>query len=227
MPEETDPTLDQEGLPGWRTPPEGRDPLPPGTLLHDLEGPSIPTSPDRPTTSTPRRPPGSAGGEPSPPRPPTSSRTSTDAELAGALAGIFASLVMVAGMGVNRLARRRDDLWLATSQEQQALGSSLANIASRRMPEEVTDGDGGDLITVAGVAAGYAVRNAMGVTASQFEALQRGEAPQTAPAPPKEPEEPPTAPPHRADPPATQAPSASPQTAPPTPPPPDVISPDI
>lgn len=153
-----------------------------------------PTSPgDAPQTTPPGASPGPSQGQPGPQsRPRTSSRTSTElpGEATEALAGVFTGLAELAGLGLNRATRRRDDRWLLTDDEATGLGDALSRIAARRIPEELIEEENGDLFTVGAITVGYGMRNLMGVTASDVERAKlsrdvidpRREAPGPAPA---------------------------------------------
>jgi hypothetical protein len=202
-------------------------------ILSDLD-PS--GTPDQPTTSTQNPPP---PDEPTrPPKTPPSSPTSIDPEVDEALAGLGAGAFHVLGVMVNKAAQRRNHsntrLWLATEDEANAFGDALGRIAARRVPEELADGDGADLLVMGSVALGYGIRNGMGV--ADNDPRLTGEAP---PAPAHSSESPAPAPPpperrtmvqpvQQGPMDIVQTPPASSYGAEPaSPPPPDVIDPGI
>jgi hypothetical protein len=141
-------------------------------------------------------------------------------------------IVKLAGIALNGVLRRKqgDGLWLTTPLEEETMGSAVANIAARRVPEELVDGDGGDVLALGVTAVGYGMRNAMGVTAEMLAAHERGETP-PAPAPEAPgPAGPPVMAPKRAEGPPAAPPSAARtllDAVTPTAAPPSVITPDI
>lgn len=83
-------------------------------------------------------------------------------------------LVMALGVVVNRGYYRRTGeasrRWLFTEEEATALAGALGRISARRLPEQLVDGEGGDLFVIVGVTGGYLVRNALGITEAQMTA---------------------------------------------------------
>lgn len=163
-------------LPGF-LPPAG---LPP-QAEHDPASPSPSTpNPTRPTSST--IPPSHPGPtEPAGPTPSGSLRTSIDTEVDHAIADLVGALFAMAGVGLNRLARRRTrrptNQWLVSSEEADAFGTTLGNVASRRIPEELTEGDTGDAVSSALILVAYGARNLVGIPAEHIADVGPGMSP--------------------------------------------------
>lgn len=177
---------------------------------------SSPSSEAPPTPSpTPTSPPPPPSGPASTTSPSSTASTSErpDPGAVGISAGVGAvggevvdamalPLVQALGVLVNRTYTRRtgdySPRWLFTADESEALAGALGRITARRLPEQLVEGEGGDVFLIIGVTGGYLVRNAIGITEAQMAAAaaSRDEGPGPAPASP-----PPPAPP-RADAPA-------------------------
>lgn len=188
------PSEDLEAVPGFA--PADQD-----LALEDLEIPSLSTASNRP--SPPQSP-----SEHSPPETTssTSSRASTarsDAavEIDRTIVELFAGLAHLAGILANKIVRARTHtdtrLWLMTDEEAQGLGEPLGRMSARRVPDQLVDGDGGDLLEAGAVALGYAMHNAVGISGADLEARRRGDVidvPSAPVAPPPAPAPPPPAP---------------------------------
>jgi len=191
----------------------------------EAPAPSTPTNPVPPMPSSPPTPPTYQPATSSTEErrsPPSSSDDDEafelDADLVAGLEQTGVGLAHLAGIGVNKLARRPqgDHRWFMTEDEAGTIGGALARIAARRIPDELTEGDGEELVTIAGTLVGYGMRNAMGITGEQLAAAQ----PQ-APAPPTVPVQipPPGTPPG----PVFQGPDGRLYLAPPPPPAPGPV----
>lgn len=194
-------------------------------------GSQAPT-PSSPSTGPPPTP--SQTREPSPPPPSApgtstnpSSRTSTSepsfvdsvAHTGGEVTDALAfPAVRALGILANRTYVRRtldySDRWLFTEEESGALAGALGRIAARRLPEQLVEGEGGDLLVIVGVTGGYLVRNALGISEAQVQAATREEGAAPGPARPATSAPAPGDPVERAGEPAA-APAQGPRTAPP------------
>jgi hypothetical protein len=187
-----------------------------------IPSPDLDESPEDPTTEPPmssptstlRLPPDPGSGAASPTGP--SSRGSSDRDPVRAISDEAAQIVedgagdmagaafQTIGIILNRRenmrraarGRPQTDLWLPTEDEVLGLGEALGRIGERHIPDEVKQGDGADMIQIAGVALTYLARNALGVSASEFDAAAAGAPrPQGPPQVPTTPQGPPQAPP--------------------------------
>lgn len=210
-------------LPGFR---------PSTTPEEDLHPDETTQSPGPDTTS------GQPTEDPSPPagaqRPASerSSPVSISAELHDELENLTGGVFELAGVAINRLVKIRSRsntrLWLVTEEEAEDFGTAAARILERRVPEELAEGDGADVLIMGSVLLGYGMRNFSGQPAAipagteDLRDISRAE-----PAPT-------TAPPPRQPPPPQQPATVGTAGTPPvvgveaaTPPPPDAISPDL
>jgi hypothetical protein len=193
-----------------------------------MEGPDL-------TTMSAPPPPSHRADVPAAKSPGTSSPVSID--VADELENLGGTLFEGFGVVMNKTMNKRNHtprstLWLVSQEEAEAFGAAAARVAERHLPEELTDGDGGDALVMASVVFGYAMHNAMGITWDDLQnGTQLGPQPD-APAPGPVPT---TAPPPRAVPQPQPAPQPQPtivhaggiETEEATPAPPDVISPLI
>jgi hypothetical protein len=73
--------------------------------------------------------------------------------------------VLALGIGANRLYRARTGeqtaRWMLTEDEAQEIGGALARMAARRVPEQLVEGENGDLLVIAATSLGYVLRNAL------------------------------------------------------------------
>jgi hypothetical protein len=187
-----------------------------------------PGSPDDPPLTHPEAettppPPSTSSSPPTPPRQPpdrpatspkTSSTTSSE-DLDEGLANVAGGGLVIGGALLNKWHQKRNRttgsrVWLPTDDEVQTFGEAAGRIAARRVPDEIKEGDGADIITMGGVLMAYAARNALGISDQDMAHAADPDAPAPAVAPePGQPYspapyvEPPTAPPPREAPPAS------------------------
>src|ERR1700691_1248688 len=88
-----------------------------------------------------------------------SSRASTRAvaaavedELENLSGGLFELLGMVVNRFVKFRSKTETTLWLVTEEESDDFGEAAARLALRHIPDELTEGDGGDLLIMGSVA---------------------------------------------------------------------------
>jgi len=161
--------------------------------------PSSPSTDRRPTHSPTG--PRDQGPSPEPPASstsPSSTTSTSEPEAVGIAAGVGAvagdvvdaaalPAVLALGLAANRLYQRRtgdrSQRWLFTEEESQALAGAVGRITARRLPEQLVEGEGGDVLLIVGVTGGYLVRNALGVTEAQMRAAAGEPAPGQPPAP--------------------------------------------
>ena len=159
------------------------DGLPPEPLTGD-QGPETvepdPTSPGAASPSTsssaPTTPRDTA--RPENPSPPSSTTSSSDvgrtigAEAVEVVSKVTMPAVLSLGIGANRLYRSRtgigDRRWLLTEAEASDLAGAFSRILTRRVPEELIEGENGDLLTIVGTTAGYLIRNVLNLTEEQM-----------------------------------------------------------
>jgi hypothetical protein len=137
---------------------------------------------------------------------------------------------MALGAVVNRAVDRKKPVktkrWLMAEDEAGAIGSAVGLLATRRIPAELTEGDGEQVLGIAVVLIGYAVRNLLNVSPDELAAASGGgPVPATSyPVPVPVAQQPaqgwPTAPEHR-----VQPQPAAPFPAPPPPPAPVPVAP--
>lgn len=188
-------------LPGFRgEPPEGDHP-------DEIPGP---TSQDQSQTLPPpaeeKSPPEAGRGEDSGRSSPVSISDELHAELENLTGGVFE----LAGVAINRVVKMRSRsntrLWLVTEEEAEDFGTAAARILERRVPEELAEGDGADVLIMGSVLLGYGMRNAAGQAAPVPEGT---EAPPSYAGPPPASQPPPqSAEPPQAQPSAAASPAA-------------------
>jgi hypothetical protein len=84
--------------------------------------------------------------------------------------------VLAIGIGANRLYRARTgeqtSRWMLTEEEASEIGGALGRMMARRLPEGLVTGENGDLLVIAGTAAGYLLRNVLELDEATYAAAQ-------------------------------------------------------
>jgi hypothetical protein len=84
--------------------------------------------------------------------------------------------VLAIGIGANRLYRARTGeqgtRWMLTEEEATEIGGALGRMMTRRLPEGLVTGENGDLLVIAGTAAGYLLRNVLELDEATYNAAQ-------------------------------------------------------
>jgi hypothetical protein len=161
-----------ESIPSFKTPadpfrpPESSPPASPGleTNSESPPSPQVITQPVAPTTTSS---PGSSDPD-TPPRP----EIHLDRDTAEALEAMATGVAHLGGLALNKVADRRQpiktDRWKMTEDEAGAIGSAVASLATKRLPEAVTEGDGPELLQITSVLVGYGIRNALNVSPAEM-----------------------------------------------------------
>lgn len=159
--------LPEFGRPRGRDPYEEIDPDP----SHDAD-PSTPTSPPPSTSST--RPPITDPPTESPSTAKTTSSSPVSSDVLEGFEQLGTAVAATSGIALNRLTQRRGRAphrrWLMTEDEAKGIGGAMGRLLAKRVPEELVDGDGGEVLELVTVGGAYLVRNALGVTDEEIDA---------------------------------------------------------
>lgn len=175
LPPETDslPTADEHERPAAPPPSQSTD--------RPATPPPTPSSPESPP------PPASSTSHSSTTSDSSSSRDTLAAGLGAASEDVIDAMALPVVTAVGVLANRayykrtgeRSERWRFTQAEATALGGALGRIAANRLPEQLVEGEGGDLFVIVAVAGGYLVRNAFGISEDEMIAASAVQDPPT------------------------------------------------